>query len=160
MYNVVKPSVEAPSDSSLPLFAPDRGFKVHIPDNAAVLRDHPPHKRGDFENGRYWWEALNPNRTTDRRIREAMWFGKERSPRCERCEKEDRACMAFLDRKSELSKCAGCLHRHLPCSHADVSPTSHHQPPPKDLRKRTRESTADKEASVHLDHKYCLTLLT
>lgn len=72
--------------------------KQAVPHNAEVLRQHPPLYAGDFNKrkGAYYWECSNQKNHEDERLRLALHYGEERTPRCDLCEKEDRACVSSL----------------------------------------------------------------
>ncbi|THZ82144.1 hypothetical protein D6C84_06001 [Aureobasidium pullulans] len=100
-----------------------RTGKEAVPRDAAVIRLHPPLYAGDFDNPKlrnaYYWEQLEPNHKEEQKLRLALHYGEERSPRCENCEKEDRACMSGLGRRYQNTGCALCTRRHLHCSQAN-----------------------------------------
>ncbi|KAI4723755.1 hypothetical protein E4T49_08518 [Aureobasidium sp. EXF-10728] len=100
-----------------------RPGKEAIPRGAEVVRPHPPLYAGDFNNrklkGAYYWEALDRNNREDEKLRLGLHYGKERNPRCDLCEKEDRACMSLLGKKYENTGCAFCIRRHFQCSQAN-----------------------------------------
>ncbi|KAG9655991.1 hypothetical protein KCU95_g11989, partial [Aureobasidium melanogenum] len=102
------------------LYRPGRGA---VPHNAAVDRPHPPLYAGDFNNrklkGFYYWEGLDPKNAKDEKLRLALQYGEERKPRCDLCERENRACMSQLGEKYKTTGCAFCLHRHFQCSQAN-----------------------------------------
>ncbi|KAK6007870.1 hypothetical protein QM012_004684 [Aureobasidium pullulans] len=97
--------------------------KEAIPRDAEVVRPHPPLYAGDFNNrklkGAYYWESLDRNNPEDEKLRLGLHYGKERNPRCELCEREDRACMSLLGKKYKTTGCAFCIRRHFPCSQAN-----------------------------------------
>lgn len=94
--------------------------KIAEPRDAEVIREHPPLYAGDYDPRKraYYWECLKPNRGNVR-LRQALHYGEERSPRCELCEKEDRACMSMLGKKYKTTGCARCIRKHFPCSQAN-----------------------------------------
>lgn len=95
--------------------------KGAVPKDAEVIRQHPPLYAGDYNPRRkaYHWERLKPNNREDERLRLALHYGEERRPRCDLCEKEDRACMSMLGKRFKTTGCAFCTRRHLPCSQAN-----------------------------------------
>ncbi|KAH0020728.1 hypothetical protein KCU78_g6360, partial [Aureobasidium melanogenum] len=102
------------------LYRPGKGA---VPRDAAVDRLHPPLYAGDFNNrklkGFYYWEGLDPKNAKDEKLRLALHYGEERKPRCDLCERENRACMSQLGEKYKTTGCAFCLHRHFQCSQAN-----------------------------------------
>jgi len=94
--------------------------KGAVPRDAEVLRQHPPLYAGDYNHRKeaYYWEYLQPNRGNVR-LRQALHYGEERSPRCELCEKENRACMSMLGKGYKTTGCARCTRRHFSCSQAN-----------------------------------------
>ena len=100
-----------------------RTGKEAVPRNAAVIRLHPPLYAGDFDNPKlrnaYYWEQLDPNNKEEQKLRLALHYGEERNPRCENCEKEDRACMSGLGKRYQNASCAFCIRRHLHCSQSN-----------------------------------------
>ncbi|THY15764.1 hypothetical protein D6D01_07842 [Aureobasidium pullulans] len=100
-----------------------RTGKEAVPRDAAVIRLHPPLYAGDFDNPKlrnaYYWEQLDPNNKEEEKLRLALHYGEERNPRCENCEKEDRACMSGLGKRYQNASCAFCIRRHLHCSQAN-----------------------------------------
>jgi len=116
----------APSEMSVrntPLPSPGpatRRNRPIIPRNAVMSREHPPLYAGDYNNnlskGMYWWEKLDVNDAEEKRILLAMYYGEERQPRCNVCEKRDRACMWFLGEEDQLNKsCVKCRRVHATC---------------------------------------------
>ncbi|KAG9593621.1 hypothetical protein KCU77_g1327, partial [Aureobasidium melanogenum] len=105
---------------SVRLYRPGKGA---VPRNAVVDRPHPPLYAGDFNNrklkGFYYWEGLDPRNAKDEKLRLALQYGEERKPRCDLCERENRACMSQLGEKYKTTGCAFCLHRHFQCSQAN-----------------------------------------
>lgn len=102
------------------LYRPGKGA---VPRDAAADRLHPPLYAGDFNNrklkGFYYWEGLDPKNAKDEKLRLALHYGEERKPRCDLCERENRACMSQLGEKYKTTGCAFCLHRHFQCSQAN-----------------------------------------
>ncbi|KAG9559142.1 hypothetical protein KCU71_g9400, partial [Aureobasidium melanogenum] len=100
-----------------------RPGKGAVPCDAEVIRPHPPLYAGDFDNrklkGAYYWEGLDPKNAKDEKLRLALQYGEERKPRCDLCERENRACMSQLGKKYKTTGCAFCLHRHFQCSQAN-----------------------------------------
>ncbi|THY67811.1 hypothetical protein D6C97_00565 [Aureobasidium pullulans] len=100
-----------------------RTGKEAVPRDAAVIRLHPPLYAGDFDNPKlrnaYYWEQLDPKKKEEETLRLALHYGEERNPRCENCEKEDRACMSGLGKRYQNTGCALCTRRHLHCSQAN-----------------------------------------
>lgn len=94
--------------------------KEAVPKDAKVIRAHPPLYAGDFNKRKdaCYWEYLDRNKTEEEMLRLALHYGEERLPRCDLCEKEDRACVSPLDPKLKTTKCARCFRNHIPCSHA------------------------------------------
>ena len=85
-----------------------------------MSREHPPLYAGDYNNNlskdMYWWEKLDVNDTEEKRILLAMYYGEERQPRCNVCEKRNRACMWFLGEEDQLNKsCVKCRRVHATC---------------------------------------------
>jgi len=95
--------------------------KRPVPHDAVVLRQHPPLYLGDYSEskGSYYWERLKHTNPEAERLRLALHYGEERSPRCELCEKEDRACMSTLSKNTKTTGCARCIRKHRPCSQAN-----------------------------------------
>ncbi|THX88150.1 hypothetical protein D6D04_00456 [Aureobasidium pullulans] len=100
-----------------------RTGKEAVPRDAAVIRLHPPLYAGDFDNPKlrnaYYWEQLDPKKKEEETLRLALHYGEERNPRCENCEKENRACMSGLGKRYQNTGCALCTRRHLHCSQAN-----------------------------------------
>jgi hypothetical protein len=98
-----------------------RPGKEAVPQNAEVLRPHPPLYAGDFNKRKdaYYWEVSDRNNHEDKRLRLALHYGEERTPRCDLCEKEDRACVSSLGKRYKTTGCARCIRRHFPCSQAN-----------------------------------------
>ncbi|THX16140.1 hypothetical protein D6D13_01558 [Aureobasidium pullulans] len=100
-----------------------RTGKEAVPRDAAVIRLHPPLYAGDFDNPKlrnaYYWEQLDPNNKEEEKLRLSLHYGEERNPRCENCEKEDRACMSGLGKRYQNASCAFCIRRHLHCSQSN-----------------------------------------
>lgn len=94
--------------------------KVAAPRDAEVDRPHPPLYAGDYNHRKeaYYWEYLAPN-PDNVKLRQALQYGEERSPRCDLCEEEDRACMSMLGKEYKTTGCARCIRRHLSCSQAN-----------------------------------------
>lgn len=91
-----------------------------MPRNAVMSREHPPLYAGDYNNNlsrdMYWWEKLDVNDPEEKRILLAMYYGEERQPRCNVCEKRNRACMWFLGEEDQLNKsCVKCRRVHATC---------------------------------------------
>lgn len=85
-----------------------------------MSREHPPLYAGDYNNNlskdMYWWEKLDVNDAEEKRILLAMYYGEERQPRCNVCEKRNRACMWFLGEEDQLNKsCVKCRRVHATC---------------------------------------------
>jgi hypothetical protein len=95
--------------------------KEAVPKDAKVIRAHPPLYAGDFNKRKnaYYWENLDRNKTEEEMLRLALHYGEERVPRCDLCEKEDRACVSPLDPKLKTIKCARSFRNHIPCSQAN-----------------------------------------
>ncbi|KAG9947095.1 hypothetical protein KCU85_g5910, partial [Aureobasidium melanogenum] len=120
------PSPELGDQDSRSLLPPVRLYrpgKGAVPRDADVIRPHPPLYAGDFDNrklkGAYYWEGLDRNNPEDERLRLGLHYGKERNPRCDLCEREDRACMSLLGKKYQTTGCALCIRRHFQCSQAN-----------------------------------------
>ncbi|THZ16639.1 hypothetical protein D6C91_06263 [Aureobasidium pullulans] len=100
-----------------------RTGKEAVPRDAAVIRLHPPLYAGDFDNPKlrnaYYWEQLDPKKKEEETLRIALHYGEERNPRCQNCEKENRACMSGLGKRYQNTGCALCTRRHLHCSQAN-----------------------------------------
>jgi hypothetical protein len=93
-----------------------------------MSREHPPLYAGDYNNNlsknMYWWEKLDPNDPEEKRILLAMYYGEERQPRCNVCEKRNRACMWFLGEEDQLNKsCVKCRRVHATCKPAGCMET-------------------------------------
>ncbi|THW79013.1 hypothetical protein D6D19_01502 [Aureobasidium pullulans] len=143
-----------------------RTGKEAVPRDAAVIRLHPPLYAGDFDNPKlrnaYYWEQLEPNHKEEQKLRLALHYGEERSPRCENCEKEDRACMSGLGRRYQNTGCALCTRRHLHCSQANgarkktnapVRPTTD-PPVRKNIDPPVRENTDSPMSTAILDDEF------
>jgi hypothetical protein len=106
--------------TQLPAVLNYRPGKEAVPSNAKVFRPHPPLYAGDFDKRKnaYYWENLNRKNREEEMLRLALHYSEERVPRCDLCEKEDRACMSPLDPKLKTTKCARCFRNHIPCSQA------------------------------------------
>ncbi|KAI4737886.1 hypothetical protein E4T50_11655 [Aureobasidium sp. EXF-12298] len=135
-----------------------RPGKEAVPNNADVIRQHPPLYAGDFNKRKdaYYWEIFDRNKPENERLRLALHYGEERSPRCDLCEKEDRACVSSLGKRSKTTGCARCIRRHYQCSQANgiqksaskvqkntdrpFKPNSH-------ARKRALDKTDDRETT-------------
>jgi hypothetical protein len=91
-----------------------------MPRNAVTNREYPPLYAGDYNNNlsknMYWWEKLDANDPEEKRILLAMYYGEERQPRCNVCERKNRACMWFLGEEDQLYKsCVKCRRVHATC---------------------------------------------
>jgi hypothetical protein len=97
--------------------------KAAVPNNIEVPRSHPPLKAGDFNKRKdaYYWESLSRNNHEDEILRLALRYGDERGPRCDLCEREDRACVSLPGKSVKTAGCACCIRRHLSCSQANSS---------------------------------------
>jgi hypothetical protein len=95
--------------------------KGAVPGDAEVNRPHPPLYAGDYDKSKsaYYWENLDRNNHEEERLRLALHYGEERRPRCDLCEKQDRACVSSLGKRSGTTGCARCIRIHRPCSHAN-----------------------------------------
>lgn len=115
------PSEMSAQNSPLPSPGPSTRFKRPAPPRNAVMhREHPPLYAGDFNNNlskdMYWWEKLDVNDPEEKRILLAMYYGEERRPRCNVCEKQNRACMWFLGEEEQPHKsCVKCRRVHATC---------------------------------------------
>ncbi|KAI5248459.1 hypothetical protein E4T47_00554 [Aureobasidium subglaciale] len=122
------------SPPPLPSVTHSRGGKEPVPHNAKVIRLHPPLFAGDFDNkqlrGAYYWQGLDRKKPKEARLRDALYYGEQRDPRCTLCEKDDRACMSMLDSKSTTG-CAFCSRRNLSCSQANRAAKNTHSVPKK-----------------------------
>ncbi|KAI4845281.1 hypothetical protein E4T44_05695 [Aureobasidium sp. EXF-8845] len=116
----------APSEMSVqgaPLPGPGsvtRRNRPALPRNAVTSREHPPLYAGDYNNNlsknMYWWEKLDASDPEEKRILLAMYYGEERQPRCNVCERKNRACMWFLGEEDQLHKsCVKCRRTHATC---------------------------------------------
>ncbi|CAD0089118.1 unnamed protein product [Aureobasidium mustum] len=111
----------SPQNSPLPSPGLATRFKrPAIPRNAVMDREHPPLYAGDFNNNlskdMYWWEKLDVKDAEEKRILLAMYYGEERKPRCNVCEKQNRACMWFLGEEGQSHKsCVKCRRVHATC---------------------------------------------
>ncbi|KAI4845282.1 hypothetical protein E4T44_05696 [Aureobasidium sp. EXF-8845] len=131
--------------------------KEAVPSNAEVLRPHPPLYAGDFNKRKdaYYWENLNRKNREDERLRLALHYGEERAPRCDLCEKEDRACVSMLGKRFKTTGCARCIRRHFNCSQANgarkstnnVQKDTDHSFRPSHSRKRATDEMGDREAT-------------
>lgn len=104
---------------SIPPPGPATG-RPAAPRNAVQIRTHPPLHAGDFNNNlsrdMYWWEKLDKDEPEEKRVLEAMYYGQERQPRCNVCEKQNRACMWFLGEEDQSNKsCVKCRRVHATC---------------------------------------------
>ncbi|CAD0108873.1 unnamed protein product [Aureobasidium uvarum] len=123
MMNLSPELGEQDSPRSLPPVLLYRPGKEAVPHDAEVVRPHPPLYAGDFNNRKlkdaYYWEGLDRNNREDEKLRLGLHYGEERNPRCDLCEKEDRACMSLLGKKYKTTGCAFCIRRHFQCSQAN-----------------------------------------
>jgi hypothetical protein len=123
------PSEVSVRDAPLPTPSPaTRRNRPAIPRNAVMSREHPPLYAGDYNNNlsknMYWWEKLDANDPEEKRILLAMYYGEERQPRCNVCEKRNRACMWFLGEEDQLNKsCVKCRRVHATCKPAGCMDT-------------------------------------
>ncbi|CAD0108874.1 unnamed protein product [Aureobasidium uvarum] len=143
-----------PSEASVrnsPLPGPNpamRNNRPALPRNAVMNREHPPLHAGDYNNNlskdMYWWEKLDVNDPEENRVLLAMYYGEERHPRCNVCEKQNRACMWFLGEEDQINKsCVKCRRVHATCKTIGSHESSD------DLRPsiETRENTAQRISS-------------
>jgi hypothetical protein len=95
--------------------------KGAVPGDTDADRPHPPLYAGDYDKRKdaYYWENLDRNNPEEEKLRLALHYGEERRPRCDLCEKEDRACVSSLGKRSKTIGCARCIRRHYSCSQAN-----------------------------------------
>ncbi|CAD0094729.1 unnamed protein product [Aureobasidium vineae] len=145
------PSETSVRNSPLPGPGPAmRSSRPALPRNAVMSREHPPLYAGDYNNNlskdMYWWEKLDVDDPEEKRVLLAMYYGEERQPRCNVCEKQNRACMWFLGEEDQINKsCVKCRRVHATCKTiGSIEPND-------DLRPsiETRENTAQQRISSH-----------
>lgn len=91
----------------------------------------PPRYDGDFDIERhdYWWNLLDMENPRHARASKGMRYGTERNPRCDTCERQNRACMTRPN-SHDKTGCVRCSYTQSGCSHAREareSHVSHHQ---------------------------------
>jgi len=86
----------------------------------------PPRYDGDFDQERhdYWWNLLDPENSRHARASKGMRYGAERNPRCETCERQNRACMTRPN-SHDRTGCVRCSYTQSGCSHAREARESH-----------------------------------
>ncbi|KAI4715290.1 hypothetical protein E4T48_08531 [Aureobasidium sp. EXF-10727] len=138
------PSETSVRNSPLPSPGPAaRSNRPPLPRNAVMSREHPPLYAGDYNNNlskdMYWWEKLDPNDPEEKRVLLAMYYGEERQPRCNVCEKQNRACMWLLGEEDQINKsCVKCRRVHATCKTTASTEASLDDPRPSiEARKNT-----------------------
>ncbi|KAH0289404.1 hypothetical protein KCU62_g4346, partial [Aureobasidium sp. EXF-3399] len=88
----------------------------------------PPRYDGDFDIERhdYWWNLLDMDNPRHARASKGMRYGQERNPRCDTCERQNRACMTRPN-SHDKTGCVRCSYTQSGCSHAREARESHQQ---------------------------------
>ncbi|KAH0361164.1 hypothetical protein KCU65_g8902, partial [Aureobasidium melanogenum] len=88
----------------------------------------PPRYDGDFDIERhdYWWNLLDQDNPRHARASKGMRYGTERNPRCDTCERQNRACMTRPN-SHDKTGCVRCSYTQSGCSHAREARESHQQ---------------------------------
>ncbi|KAI5204915.1 hypothetical protein E4T38_04491 [Aureobasidium subglaciale] len=88
----------------------------------------PPRYDGDFDIERhdYWWNLLDMDNPRHSRASKGMRYGTERNPRCDTCERQNRACMTRPN-SHDKTGCVRCSYTQSGCSHAREARESHQQ---------------------------------
>ncbi|THX07771.1 hypothetical protein D6D17_04543 [Aureobasidium pullulans] len=88
----------------------------------------PPRYDGDFDIERhdYWWNLLDMENPRHARASKGMRYGTERNPRCDTCERQNRACMTRPN-SHDKTGCVRCSYTQSGCSHAREARESHQQ---------------------------------
>jgi hypothetical protein len=86
----------------------------------------PPRYDGDFDIERhdYWWNLLDMDNPRHSRASKGMRYGAERNPRCDTCERQNRACMTRPN-SHDKTGCVRCSYTQSGCSHAREARESH-----------------------------------
>jgi Zn ribbon nucleic-acid-binding protein len=86
----------------------------------------PPRYDGDFDIERhdYWWNLLDMENPRHSRASKGMRYGQERNPRCDTCERQNRACMTRPN-SHDKTGCVRCSYTQSGCSHAREARESH-----------------------------------
>lgn len=86
----------------------------------------PPRYDGDFDIERhdYWWNLLDQDNPRHARASKGMRYGTERNPRCDTCERQNRACMTRPN-SHDKTGCVRCSYTQSGCSHAREARESH-----------------------------------
>jgi Zn ribbon nucleic-acid-binding protein len=86
----------------------------------------PPRYDGDFDIERhdYWWNLLDMENPRHARASKGMRYGAERNPRCDTCERQNRACMTRPN-SHDKTGCVRCSYTQSGCSHAREARESH-----------------------------------
>ncbi|KAI4717063.1 hypothetical protein E4T48_06757 [Aureobasidium sp. EXF-10727] len=86
----------------------------------------PPRYDGDFDIERhdYWWNLLDSDNPRHARASKGMRYGTERNPRCDTCERQNRACMTRPN-SHDKTGCVRCSYTQSGCSHAREARESH-----------------------------------
>ena len=86
----------------------------------------PPRYDGDFDIERhdYWWNLLDMTNPRHARASKGMRYGTERNPRCDTCERQNRACMTRPN-SHDKTGCVRCSYTQSGCSHAREARESH-----------------------------------
>lgn len=86
----------------------------------------PPRYDGDFDIERhdYWWNLLDLDNPRHARASKGMRYGAERNPRCDTCERQNRACMTRPN-SHDKTGCVRCSYTQSGCSHAREARESH-----------------------------------
>lgn len=86
----------------------------------------PPRYDGDFDIERhdYWWNLLDMDNPRHARASKGMRYGTERNPRCDTCERQNRACMTRPN-SHDKTGCVRCSYTQSGCSHAREARESH-----------------------------------
>jgi len=89
----------------------------------------PPRYDGDFDIERhdYWWNLLDMDNPRHARASKGMRYGQERNPRCDTCERQNRACMTRPN-SHDKTGCVRCSYTQSGCSHAREARESHVSP--------------------------------